>query len=204
MAQKKERKKFEGIKAVTPTFRASWLTVFEPRAFEEGADPKYSVEMLFDKEATDLSELKKKMTLICEKAWGKDKAKWPKNFKWPFKDGDDMPEDVKEETAEIYKGHLYARADSKQPPGLFDEQRNDIMDKRELFSGCFCRASLFMVPYENVGGRDGRSGIKLYLQGIQRVKKGEPFGGGGSSREDFDDVESSEPGFGEDDDNGGF
>lgn len=191
------RKKFEGIKALTPTFRASFLTVFEPRAFEEGAEPKYSVEMLFSKKGSDLTELKKKMKAVCVAAWGKEESKWPKNFRWPFKDGDDMPEDMKESSKEIYAGHLIARADSKQPPGIYDETREDIIDKREFYSGCYARASLYMVPYENVGGRDGRSGVKLYLQGIQRVKKGEALGGNGA-REDFDDVTDDQNGDDED------
>ncbi len=186
----KDRKKFEGIKAMTPTFRASYLTVFEPKPFEDGADPKYSVEMIFHKTKTDLAELKKKMQTVAAKAWGSDKTKWPKNFRWPFKDGDE-----KEDAGEHYKGHVYARADSKQPPGIFDQEKNDIMDKREFFSGCFARASVFMVPYENIGGKhpEGRSGIKIYLQGIQLVKKGEAFGNAGN-REDFEVVENDEGG----------
>ena len=179
---------------MTPTFRASFLTVFEPRAYEDG-DPKYSVEMLFHKKKTDLTDLKKKMGECAAKAWGPDKKKWPPNFKWPFKDGDE-----KEDAGEVYAGHLYARCDSNKPPGIFDQDKNDILDKREFVSGDYARASVFMVPYENVGGKDGRSGIKLYLQGIQLVKKGEPLGR--SARDDFDTVESDETDDTESDDAG--
>lgn len=192
------RKKFEGIKCVTPTFRASFLNVFEPKAFEEGAEPKYSVEMLFNKKTSDLTEMKKKIKTVCAKAWGSDESKWPKNFRMPFKDGDDAEsfgDDVPASRKEVYAGHVFARTDSKRPPGIYDQSKNDIMDKRELFSGCYARASLFMVPYENIGGkgRDGRSGVKLYFQGIQLVKKGEPLGNPGA-RDDFDEVENDEGG----------
>lgn len=182
-----KRKKFEGIKVVTPVFRASYLTVFEPKAYEDG-EPKFSVEMLFDEKKSDLSEMRDKMKKVCEAAWGKDKAKWPKNFRLPFKKGDE-----KEDASEHYAGVIFARADSKNQPGIFDQEKNDILDKREIFSGCFCRASLFMVPYENIGGKgdSGRSGIKLYLQGIQLIKKGEAFGNTGS-RDDFGTVENDE------------
>lgn len=195
---KQQRKEFEGAKIITPTFRASYLTVFEPRAYEEGAEPKYSVEMLFDAEKTDLTKFKKEVQALCIKAWGKDKAQWPKNFRWPWKNGDE-----KEDAAAHYKGTIYARADSKRAPGIYDQKRNDIMDKRELYSGCFCRASLFAVPYENIGGKgaDGRSGIKFYLQGIQLVEKGESFER--SSRDDFDELETPDQDTSVNDDFGG-
>lgn len=188
----KQQKQFEGVKAVTPTFRASFLNVFVPKAYEEGKDEKYSVQMLFDKKRTDLTELKKKMKEIAVKAWGKDEKKWPKNFRWPFKNGDDMDADMPEQQKEIYAGTLYCSADSKQAPGVYDQDKNDILDQKEFYSGCYARASLFMVPYENIGGKgtEGRSGIKLYLQGIQLVKKGEKLGA--NSRDDFDVVENEE------------
>lgn len=186
---KDTRKKFEGIKCVTPTFRASYLTVFEPKSYEQGP-PKYSVEMLFDKKTSDLTDMKKKMGEIAVKAWGKDKAQWPKNFRWPFKDGDNMGDDIEEAAAEIYAGNYVARTDSQNEVTIIDQKKNDILNKNEIFSGCFCRASLYMVPYENIGGKgpEGRSGIKLYFQGIQLVKKGEPFGNVGA-KNDFDEVE---------------
>ena len=204
-----DKKKFEGIKAVTPTFRASYLNVFEPKAIRDDAPEKFSVQMIFDKKRTDLTELKKKMKSIAVAAWGKDEKKWPKNFRWPFKDGDQTSGDMEEKQAAIYAGQLYCNADSKNQPGIYDQDKNDILDKREFFSGCYARASLFMVPYENVGGKgaDGRSGIKLYLQGIQLVKKGEKLGGG-DSRGDFETIENEEGGGsaaeGEDDEDPGF
>lgn len=191
---KQQRKKFEGIKAITPTFRTSYMHVHEPKAFEDG-EPKYSVEMLYSEKASDLTDLKKKMQIVAVKAWGSDKAKWPKNFRWPFKKGDE-----KDGGDDHYKGHVYARADSKQPPGVFDENKDDIIDKREFASGDYARASVFMVPYENIGGKhpEGRSGIKIYLQGIQRIKKGERFGNQGN-RDDFEVVENEEAGETSDD-----
>lgn len=185
---KATRKKFEGIKVVTPVFRASYLTVFEPKAYEDGPE-KYSVECLFDKDKADLDDMKAKMKKIAVMAWGKDKAKWPKNFRWPFKDGDE-----KEDASEHYANHIYLRADSLQPVGIFDQEKNDIMDKREIYSGCYCKASLYMVPYENIGGKgsEGRSGIKCYLQGVQLIKTGEAFGNQGG-KNDFE-VEDNDEG----------
>lgn len=192
------------MKVKTPLFRASYLTVFTPRAFEDGAEEKYSVQMLFDKKKTDLSEFKKKLQAVAVKAWGKDKAKWPKNFRWPFKDGDEMPDDMAESQKEIYAGMIYCSADSKRPPGVYDQRLEEITNPREFYSGCYAYASLFMVPYENVGGRDGRSGIKLYLQGIQLAKKGENLGGA-NAKSDFEELpdESADMDEGQDDDTGG-
>lgn len=203
------RKKFEGVKILTPIFRASYLNVFEPKAYEDGPE-KYSVEMLISKD-TDMKDMKDKCFKLCVEAWGKDKAKWPKNFRLPWKDGDKKEMDDGSEPPEHYTNVLYARADSKNPPGIFDQDKNDIIDKREFFSGCYARASLYVVPYENVGGKgtDGRSGLKFYLQGIQMIKKGEAFGNQGA-KNDFEVVERDEGGdasdydTGSDDDSGGF
>jgi hypothetical protein len=194
------KKKFEGAKARTPTFRACFLNVFQPKAFKddqgnEGKE-KYSVQMLFDKEAVDLTDLKKKMKGVAVKAWGKDEKKWPKNFSWPFNDGDDMPEDMDDAQKEIYAGMVYCNADSIQPPGIYGANPKDSSDDptpQDLFSGCYCQASLFMVPYQDIGGRGnkGRSGIKLYLQGIQLIEKGERLGSG-ASRDDFEAVENED------------
>lgn len=182
------KKKFEGVKAMTPIFRASYMQVFQPKAFNDTAKPKYSVEMLFHKTKTDLTEFRGKMQLAAVKAWGKDKAKWPKNFRWPFKDGEE-----EQDKGEHYKGHVFARAETGEsyPPGIYDQQKNDIMDKRSFVSGDYACASVFLEPYENVGGKDGRSGIKIYLRGIQLVKKGEPFGAAGN-RDDFSVVEGED------------
>lgn len=196
----KEKKQFEGVKFTTPVFRASFLTVFEPRAFEDG-EPKYSVEMLFHETKSDLTDFKKKLYQVAESAWGKDTKLWPKNFRFPFKKGDD-----KDDAGEAYAGHLYARADSKRQPGIYDQEKNDIISKNEFVSGDYARASLFMVPYENIGGKgpDGRSGIKLYLQGIQLYKKGEPLGAAGSSRNDFDEVKNEDQTDSDDETDFGF
>jgi len=197
------RKKFEGVKVTTPTFRASFMNVFTPQAYEDGPE-KYSVEMLFDKKKTDLKPMRAKLKEICVTAWGKDEKKWPKNFRWPFKDGDDrdsFTEDAPEERLETYSGHLFCRADSLNQPGIYDQNKEDIMDKNEIFSGCYCKASLFAVPYANVGGRgaDGRSGVKLYLQGVQLVAVGEKLGGS-DSRDDFEVIENEDDDSGDSDD----
>jgi hypothetical protein len=183
----KQGKKFEGIKAITPTFRASFLNVFEPKAYEDG-EPKFSVDMLFHKKKSDLKEFRKKMKDAGALAWGTDEKEWPKNFTWPVNDGDE-----RDDKNAAYAGHVSVRADSKNPPGIYDQNKEDIMDKREIYSGCFCKASVFMVPYENIGGKfpKGRSGIKLYLQGIQLVKKGDPLGNVGS-RNDFEVIENED------------
>ena len=191
------KNQFEGAKVVTPTFRASFLNVFTPKSFKDAqgneGPEKYSVQMLFDKEGVDLTPFKKKLKECAVKAWGKDEKKWPKNFSWPFNDGDDMSDDMAEQQKKIYAGHVYCNADSKNPPGIYDQKKQDIdvTEKRRIYSGCFCKASLFVVPYQDVGGKKGRSGLKLYLQGIQLVEKGEPLGNTGS-RDDFEVIESEE------------
>lgn len=190
MAKKAAPKKFEGFKFTTGQFRASYLTVFEPKAFEDGAEEKYSCDMLFPKKM-DITDLKKFFFKVAKSAWGPDKTKWPKNYQSPIKDGDEK------EDAGGYADHWYVRTDSKNPPGIVDRKGEDIEDKRMIFSGCYCRASLFVKPYQNIGGR---SGLKCYFQGIQLLKKGEPFGESFNAADAFDELDEDADGDSDSDD----
>ena len=82
MAKKKKTKakKFSGTKVLTKVFRASFVSVFKKRAFDDGDTPKYELTMLFPK-STDLSELKRVAKLAEREKFGK---KRPKNFRSPF------------------------------------------------------------------------------------------------------------------------
>ena len=64
---------------------------------------------------------------------------------------------------------------------------NDIIDKSELYSGCYGRVSIMPAAY-NV---DGNKGIKFYLNNVQKLAEGEPLGGAGASNasDDFTAVE---------------
>ena len=113
--------------------------------------------------------------------WG---SKFLASFKTPLRDGD-----TERDTGKYpeYKGHYFINANTYNRPGVVDAQKNDIIDKSELYSGCYGRVSIIPAAY-NV---DGNKGIKFYLNNVQKLAEGEPLGGAGSSNaaDDFTAVE---------------
>jgi len=173
-------------KVITDKVRFSYLNVFTPKAAAEGADPKYSVSLIIPKK-------NKKMVAKIEKAIeaaalaGKDKfkgGKVPKNLKTPLRDGDeDRPDD------EAYADSYFINANSKNKPGLVDEDLEDIIDKSKIYSGCYGRAAINFYAY-NVSGN---AGVAAGLNNLQKLQDGEPLGGSpASAKSDFGDFDEEE------------
>ena len=84
-----------------------------------------------------------------------------------------------------YKGCYFVNCNSGQKPGVVDAQLNPIMDKSEVYSGCYARASINFYAF-NV---DGNKGIASGLNNVQKLADGERFGGGSRASDDFTAVE---------------
>lgn len=186
-------------KITTPIALGSYVTVFEPKAFE-GQDPKFSISLLWpkaDKEAmVGLAELKRAVVEVAVKKFGPEAAGWlkkdaPKNKKLdsPFRDGDiEKPEDA------IYSGKVYVTAKSmaNRKPQVVDGRRNPVFDEADCYSGCFFRAIVQPYAYDKAGNR----GVALGLLALQVVRKGERLDGGIDASKAFDDCvfeEEEEP-----------
>ena len=71
---------------MTPKFRVSFPNVFRPgKPVDPTKAGKYSVTMLFDKDA-NLEPLKKAMVDFMTKKFGPNQASWPKLSRNPFRD----------------------------------------------------------------------------------------------------------------------
>jgi len=113
--------------------------------------------------------------------WG---SKFLASFKTPLRDGDTERDTDKYPE---YKGHYFINANTYNKPSVVDAKMNDIIDKSELYSGCYGRVSIMPAAY-NV---DGNKGIKFYLNNVQKLAEGEPLGGASASNasDDFTAVE---------------
>lgn len=169
----------EKKKCMTPKFRVSYPSVFEAKSYEDGP-AKYSVVMLFDKK-TDLKELKRAAhNAAIEKFGAKDK--WPKNFRMPFRDGDEDRADTPG-----YENSIFITASSKQRPGVVDQQRNQLISDEDFYAGCYARATLIAFAYDTKGNK----GVSFSLQNVQKLADGEKFSGRKSAEDEFDSVEDS-------------
>ena len=164
-------------KVITGKVRFSYAQVFEPRAMNEGATPKYSVSLIISKkDKKTLEKVKAAIDSAIEEGkaskWG---GKLPKNLKLPLRDGDEEREDD-----EVYQGSMFVNANSSNKPGLVDAELNPIMDKSEFYSGCYGRASINFYAYDS----NGSKGIACGLNNLQKMEDGERLSGGGASAEE--------------------
>lgn len=184
-------------KCVKPTgmFRLSYPALFTPKEFK--GKTSWSCQMLFDKDA-DLSELEIAAHNAAIEKWGSDTSKWPsKKIKskktgniinkslvvMPFRDGD-----LEKPDKEEYEGKIFVGAScAKRAPEVLDEKRRVLTeDNGKIKAGDYCRAKIVASAYEV----EGSVGVKFTLLAIQKMETGEALGGGGSSVDDFDDVET--------------
>lgn len=175
-----------GTKVTTGKVRLSYAHLFETHAIE-GNEPKYSVSIIIPK--TDTETLKAIKEAVLE-AKDQGKAKWggkiPATLKTPLRDGDtERPDD------EAYSNCYFLNANSKNKPGIVDQNVQPILDATEVYSGCYARLTLNFYAYS----ASGNKGIASGLGNVQKLEDGEPLGGFTRAEDDFDSIETPEDDF---------
>ena len=103
-------------------------------------------------------------------------------------DGDGVRPSTGEPFGPECKGHWVFTASSKNPVSLVDAGMNPIVQKGELYSGCYARVCVSLFPYNTAGKR----GIGIGLEAVQKLRDGEPLGGKASAASDFATDEDSD------------
>ena len=170
-------------KVITGKVRFSYVNIFEPRASEDGGDPKYGVTLLIPKsDTTTMGKIKAAIAEAADTFRKKNgTASLPANPSNPIHDGDGLKPSGDPYGPEC-KGCWVIATSSKQKPVIVDAFRNEITDPNEVYSGCFGRAAVNFYGYNN-----RKKGIGAGLQSIQKLTDGEPLGGSRGSADDFDD-----------------
>lgn len=187
-------------KVITGKVRLSYCHIFEPQSID-GGDEKYSTAILIPK--SDKETLRKiKAAVDAAKEIGKGKwgGKIPNNIKLPLRDGDEeRPDD------EVYAGHYFLNATSKNKPGIAKPIGKDsngktkfqeITDSTEVYSGCYAKVSLNFYPFDAKGNR----GVAAGLNNVVKIQDGEFLGGRASVNDEFADEDFDTDEFGDDDD----
>lgn len=161
--------------------RWSYANVWEPKAME-GGKPKFSVSLIIPKSDTVTVG---KIKAAIEEAYRDGQSKLKGNAKsvpvlstlrTPLRDGDlERPDDP------AYANAYFVNANSATAPGVVDANRNEILDKSEVYSGCYGRASISFYAFN----ANGNKGIACGLNNLQKIKDGEPLGGRASAESDF-------------------
>lgn len=161
--------------------RWSYVNAWEPKSINGGA-PKYSVSLIIPKSDTKtLEKIQAAIQAAYEEGQGKMKGNGKSVpalsvLKTPLRDGDaERPDD------EAYADSYFVNANSGTAPGIVDADRNPILDRSEVYSGVYGRASINFYAFNS----NGNKGIACGLNNLQKIHDGEPLGGKTRAEDDF-------------------
>lgn len=169
--------KLNSTKVITGIVRLSYEHIWEPGSVN-GSKPKYSASLIIPKED---QETVKKINAAIDEAIKQGIAKFggkapnKATLKLPLRDGDVEKDD------EAYRDSYFLNANSTTAPQVVDLAVQPIMDRSEVYSGCYVRASVNFYAFNSNGNR----GIACGLGNIQKVRDSEPLGGHSSAADDF-------------------
>lgn len=157
--------------------RFSYFNGWEPVSIN-GSKPKYSISVLIPKTDTvTINKINEAIDIAIEEGIARFGGKKPNKatLKLPLRDGD------LERDNDAYKGHYFINANSINAPQIVDENLNLILDRNEVYSGCYGRVSLNFYAFNS----NGNKGIACGLGNVQKLRDGEPLGGRSSAKDDF-------------------
>ena len=168
-------------KVITGEVRLSYANLWEPKSINGGA-PKYSVSIIIPKSDTRTIA---KIKAAIEAAYREGETKLKGNgktvpalsvLKTPLRDGDtERPDD------EAYAGSYFINANSATAPGIVDSACETILERSQLYSGVYARASVNFFAFNS----NGNKGIACGLNNIQKLRDGDPLGGKSRAEDDF-------------------
>lgn len=170
------------MKVITgPETRWSYANVWEARSIN-GGTPKFSVSLIIPKSDTRTLN---KIKAAIEAAYKEGEAKLKGNgrsvpalsaIKTPLRDGDlERPDD------EAYADSYFVNANSATAPGIVDTNLDPILERSEVYSGVYGRASINFYAFNS----NGNKGIACGLNNLQKIKDGESLGGKSRAEDDF-------------------
>jgi len=179
-------------------YRVAFVTLDEPKAFEEKGTPKYSVTLLVPKDKPEmLLPVRRLLKAAIVEKWGEDRKKWPANLRdldfkseisktgkdgWPIRDGNMVDWDG-------FEDHWFVRCGSTLQPGVVDSKARAILNiKNDCQSGMFVRVQVNAFAYTT-----GTPGASIGLNNVQFTKDdGVRFGGRQDPTGVFEAVDSGE------------
>ena len=170
-------KKTASTKVVTGVVRLSYANIWEAASIN-GGKPKFSTSIIIPKSDTKtIAAINAAIDAAIENGAAKFGGKIPNRaaLKLPLRDGDVERED------EAYKGSFFLNANSTTAPQIVDRAVQPILDRSEVYSGCYARVSINFYAFNT----NGNKGVACGLGNIQKVRDGEPLGGKSSAADDF-------------------
>lgn len=165
--------------------RLSYFHGWEPTSINGGKE-RYSTSVLIPKSDREtIAAINAAIDAAIEEGISKFGGKKPNKatLKLPLRDGDvERPDD------EAYKGHYFLNANSPTAPQIVDKAVKPILDRDEVYSGCYARVSLSFYAFNS----NGNKGVACGLGNIQKVRDGEPLGGRTTAADEFTTLETDD------------
>lgn len=173
----KIKPKRTGNKVVIPC-RLSYVHLDAPWSNDDKSEKKYSVSCIVSREDEETLAVIKE-AIAEAKTIGKT-AKWggkePKTIKNPVHDGTERDDPA-------YENAIYFGANSKNAVPVLNRLQDPI-PATEAYSGCYALVSVTFFPYSG-----SSNGIGAGLNAVLKLEDGEPLGGGGDAKKDFDGMD---------------
>ena len=171
-------------KVVTGKVRLSYAHVWEPVSIND-SKPKYSVSLVIPKSDKEtIKKINAAVDAAIEEGIAKFGGKKPNKaaLKLPLRDGDTERDD------KVYKNSFFVNANSTTAPQIVDRAVNPILDREEVYSGCYARVSINFYAYNT----NGNKGVACGLGNIQKIADGEPLGGRTNAKDDFGSLDDDD------------
>ena len=159
--------------------------LFEAKPFQPGQTPKFSSSFLFAPGSETAKLVQSTVKQVAQEKFGAKADSVLASIKGVpnkmcFRNGDSKPD------YEGYPGNLFVSASNKTRPTVLDRDKTPlIMADGKPYAGCYVNAIVDIWAQDNQFGK----GIQASLLGVQFVRDGDAFAGGGVANEDdFDDL----------------
>lgn len=160
---------------LSPEATAAYAWLARPDEGQEFSDGKYKVTLVMSKDGDGVDDFIAGLTAKSQALGEAEFGKLPKNFKMPFKDGDDSGK-------EEFEGKWLIVAKTKYQPGFFDVSKRQLPDDVFPASGDTVRASFGLLAYKAGAGM----GVSCQLRNVMLIEKRNTGGG----VDDFADIEA--------------
>jgi hypothetical protein len=183
MSKNNQNTIINATKVVTGEVRFSYANLWEPKSIN-GGTPKYSMSLIIPKgDAKTVAKIQAAIEAAYRE--GESKLKGTSKsvpalsvLKTPLRDGDtERPDDA------AYADAYFVNANSAAAPGIVDRSAEPIMERSEIYSGVYGRASINFYAFNT----NGNKGIACGLNNVQKLRDGEPLGGKSRAEDDFND-----------------
>lgn len=164
--------------------RATFPNIYEGKANDAGKIT-FSMGLLFDPAHPGIGSLRDVVEQVGKDKWG---AKWPQ-IKKELTAGDNLLIHNGDAKASLagYEGNLFFNAYNTVRPTVVDRDRTPLTAADgKPYSGCYVNVIIDVWAQENQYGKK----INAQLQGVQFLRDGDAFAGGGSAAasSDFDEI----------------